>query len=72
MWICNMIGAFKQLFIINENVKRVEYGWHNLFFSFSRGAIYRESPAKIDVETDNIMVKNKSTITFHGLYSSRP
>ena len=41
-------------------------------FLFLARAIYRESPAKIDVKTDNIMVKNKSTITFHGLYSSRP
>ena len=38
-------------------------------FLFLSRAIFRETSTEMDVKTLNVIVKNKSTTIFHGLYS---
>ena len=38
-------------------------------FLFLSRAIFRETSTEMDVKTFNVIVKNKSTTIFHGLYS---
>ena len=38
-------------------------------FLFLSRAIFRETSTEMDVKTFDVIVKNKSTTIFHGLYS---
>ena len=60
-----------ELFSIREQTMEMTWWWRNLSFSFSRARFQRIFNINV-IKTVNVVVKNKSTTIFYGLFSDRP
>ena len=54
---------------IRLQTMEITWWWHNWFFSFSRARFSEKLQREWTSKTGNVIVRNKSTTIFYGLYS---